>query len=86
MAEQEEQETPQRFTFGTVGFDARFPNTNQTKHCFQSYIDYHRCINAKGEDFVPCKQFWHAFQSLCPSEWVERWDEQRDNGNFPVDL
>lgn len=38
------------------GFDARFPNQNQTKHCWQNYVDYHKCINAKGEDFKPCRQ------------------------------
>jgi hypothetical protein len=39
-----------------IGFDARFPNQNQTKHCWQNYVDYHKCILAKGEDFAPCKQ------------------------------
>ena len=29
---------------------------NQTKHCWQNYVDYHKCINAKGEDFAPCRQ------------------------------
>ena len=38
------------------GFDARFPNQNQTKHCWQNYVDYHKCILAKGEDFAPCRQ------------------------------
>lgn len=31
---------------------------NQTKHCWQNYVDYHKCINAKGEDFAPCRQVW----------------------------
>jgi hypothetical protein len=39
-----------------TGFDARFPNQNQTKHCWQNYVDYHKCIIAKGEDFAPCRQ------------------------------
>lgn len=39
-----------------TGFDARFPNQNQTKHCWQNYVDYHKCITAKGEDFKPCRQ------------------------------
>lgn len=39
-----------------IGPDARFPNTNQTKHCWQNYVDYHKCINAKGEEFAPCLQ------------------------------
>jgi hypothetical protein len=29
---------------------------NQTKHCWQNYVDYHKCIIAKGEDFAPCRQ------------------------------
>ena len=42
------------------GVDARYPNTNQTKHCWQNYVDYHKCILAKGEDFAPCRQVRHA--------------------------
>jgi cytochrome c oxidase subunit 6b len=69
--------------FQTAEFDARFPNQNQTKHCYQNYLDYHKCITAKGEDFAPCQQFWRAFHSLCPNEWITRFDEQRAAGNFP---
>jgi cytochrome c oxidase subunit 6b len=39
-----------------TGYDARFPNQNQTKHCWQNYVDYHKCIIAKGEEFRPCRQ------------------------------
>ncbi len=62
---------------GDLGFDARFPNQNQTKHCWQNYVDYHKCIIAKGEDFAPCRQFFLAYRSLCPSGWTSRWDDQR---------
>jgi cytochrome c oxidase subunit 6b len=48
----------------SIGFDARFPNVNQTKHCWQNYVDYHKCINAKGEDFKPCKQVQHLSGSF----------------------
>ncbi|KAL9605873.1 MAG: hypothetical protein Q9179_000937 [Wetmoreana sp. 5 TL-2023] len=48
------------FKFVT-GFDARFPNQNQTKHCWQNYVDYHKCILAKGEDFAPCRQHTAPF-------------------------
>ncbi|KAJ4523439.1 Cytochrome c oxidase subunit 6B [Exophiala dermatitidis] len=92
------------FKFVTAGYDARFPNQNQTKHCWQNYVDYHKCILAKGEDFKPCRQvyrhlwvekeefnadtiqFYLAYRSLCPSSWIARWDDQREAGNFPVDL
>lgn len=34
----------------------------------QNYVDYHKCVNAKGEEFAPCQQFKRAYRSLCPSE------------------
>lgn len=42
-----------------------------------AYVADHKCILAKGEDFAPCRQFWLAYRSLCPSGWYQRWDEQR---------
>ena len=36
-------------------------------YSWQSYVDYHKCVNAKGEDFAPCKQFKRVFRSICPS-------------------
>ncbi|KAL6944653.1 Cytochrome c oxidase subunit 6B [Hanseniaspora vineae] len=70
----------------TPGFDPRFPNQNQTKHCWQSYVDYYKCINVKGEDFAPCKTFFRTFTALCPLDWVSKWDEQRENGTFTGDI
>ncbi|KAG0291465.1 Cytochrome c oxidase subunit 6B, partial [Dissophora globulifera] len=64
-------------------FDARFPNTNQSKHCWQAYGDYHKCVDARGEEFTPCKEFHRVFKTLCPNEWVNRWDEQRGEGTIP---
>ncbi|CAD0037680.1 unnamed protein product [Aureobasidium pullulans] len=80
MADDEDRVT-MPFKFVT-GFDARFPNQNQTKHCWQNYVDYHKCILAKGEDFKPCRQFFLAYRSLCPSSWATRWDDQR--GESPI--
>ncbi|KLO11567.1 cytochrome c oxidase, subunit VIb [Schizopora paradoxa] len=77
-------EAQSNYLLQTAGFDARFPNTNQTKRCFQNYVDYNRCINAKGEDFAPCKQFLKAYHSLCPNAWIEKFDEQKENGTFPA--
>ena len=31
----------------TAKFDARFPNTNQTKNCWQNYVDFHKCQKIK---------------------------------------
>ncbi|KAI5121233.1 hypothetical protein M0805_007240 [Coniferiporia weirii] len=109
MSDSDEGSLTSKFVLQTAGFDARFPNTNQSRHCFQNYTDYFKCITAKGEDFAPCKQFRRAYNSLCPSasvlivhptsslltsaqtfdtldEWITKWDEQRENGNFPASL
>ncbi|KAH8981605.1 cytochrome c oxidase subunit VIb [Lactarius hatsudake] len=84
-----------KYVLQTAGFDARFPYTNQTRHCYQNYTDYFKCIAAKGEDFAPCKQFKRAYNSLCPSEslfraafpnLIAKWDEERENGTFPASL
>ncbi|CAD6886907.1 unnamed protein product [Tilletia laevis] len=74
------------FTLQTASFDARFPNQNQNKHCYQNYLDYFRCINAKGEEHTPCKHFYRKYHSLCPNEWIAKWDEQRENNAFPASL
>ncbi|CAK9313055.1 unnamed protein product [Citrullus colocynthis] len=70
----------------TAPVDFRFPTTNQTRHCFTRYIEYHRCIQAKGEGAPECNKFAKYYRSLCPSEWVEKWNEQRENGTFPGPL
>ncbi|XP_037937238.1 cytochrome c oxidase subunit 6B2-like isoform X4 [Teleopsis dalmanni] len=67
----------------TAPFDPRFPNQNQTRYCYQSYLDYHRCQKIRGEAYAPCNYFKKVFNSMCPNAWVEKWDEQRDAGNFP---
>ncbi|KAL1949791.1 hypothetical protein VTO73DRAFT_8672 [Trametes versicolor] len=111
-----ESDLSSKYVLQTAGFDARFPNTNQTRHwsvpspilsspfsarsdvaprnhpflphlhSFQNYTDYFKCIAAKGEDYAPCKQFKRAYNSLCPNEWINKWDEQRENGTFPASL
>ncbi|KAJ9055485.1 Cytochrome c oxidase subunit 6B [Entomophthora muscae] len=70
----------------TAPFDARFPNTNQTKHCWQSYVDYHKCIGAKGEDSSLCVQFFKNYNSLCPSSWIDRWNDQLEAGTFASNI
>ncbi|CAI0447869.1 unnamed protein product [Linum tenue] len=70
----------------TAPADFRFPTTNQTRHCFTRYIEFHRCVAAKGEDAQDCQKYAKYYRSLCPSEWVDRWNEQRENGTFPGPL
>ena len=70
----------------TAPFDPRFPNQNQTKHCFTSFLDYHKCIKARGEDYGPCQYFKRCYQSLCPNAWIAKWEDQMEEGKFPAPL
>ncbi|KAF3445913.1 hypothetical protein FNV43_RR11090 [Rhamnella rubrinervis] len=84
--DEEEAEETQEIKLETAPADFRFPTTNQTRHCFTRYVEYHRCITAKGEDAPECDKFAKFYRALCPGEWVERWNEQRENGTFPGPL
>ncbi|KAM4133518.1 hypothetical protein ACJW30_01G335100 [Castanea mollissima] len=70
----------------TAPVDFRFPTTNQTRHCFTRYIEFHRCLAAKGEESGACETFAEDYRSFCPGDWVERWNEQRETGTFPGPL
>jgi len=70
----------------TIPFDPRFPNMNQTRNCWQNYVDFHRCQNLKGEEYEPCQFFFKNFKTICPTAWVEKWDDQREKGAFPANL
>ncbi|CAN0908309.1 Putative cytochrome c oxidase subunit 6b-like [Linum grandiflorum] len=38
----------------------------------------------KDEDEVgECEKLAKYYRALCPSEWIERWNEQREQGIFP---
>uniref|UniRef100_A0A6V7QS25 Cytochrome c oxidase subunit 6b-1-like n=1 Tax=Ananas comosus var. bracteatus TaxID=296719 RepID=A0A6V7QS25_ANACO len=84
--QEEEAEEKPEIKLETAPADFRFPTTNQTRHCFTRYIEYHRCIAAKGEGAKECEKFAKYYRSLCPGEWIERWNEQRENGTFPGPL
>ncbi|XP_074098687.1 cytochrome c oxidase subunit 6B1-like isoform X2 [Cotesia typhae] len=63
-------------------YDPRFPNTNQTRNCYQNFIDFHRCKKVRGEDFEACKYFKRIYTIICPNAWIEKWDEQIAEGRF----
>jgi len=70
----------------TIPFDPRFPNQNQTRNCWQNYVDFHRCQKLKGEEYEPCQFFFRNFKTICPTAWVEKWDEQREKDAFPANI
>ncbi|XP_063038962.1 cytochrome c oxidase subunit 6B1-like isoform X1 [Melospiza melodia melodia] len=68
------------------GFCRRFPNQNQTRNCWQNYLDFQRCqraMDARGADATPCQWYFRVYKSLCPTSWVTAWDEAREEGTFP---
>lgn len=72
--------------YKTAPFDSRFPNQNQTRNCWQNYLDFHRCekaMAAKGADATPCQWYYRVYKSICPTSWVTTWDEYREEGTFP---
>ena len=75
--------------FKSAPFDARFVQTNQARNCFQNYIDYHRCnsvMDAKGKDNHVCTFFKLCYNDLCPDSWVEKWNDQVEEGTFPAKI
>lgn len=64
-------------------FDARFPNQQQSRNCFQNILDFQRCIKIKGEDYEPCHYFKYAYRSLCPKEISENYEEMIEKNVFP---
>ncbi|KAL5551242.1 hypothetical protein UlMin_001418 [Ulmus minor] len=55
----------------------------QTRHCYASYVEYHKCIKERGKSASECDKFEKHYKFLCPNEWIERWDQQRELGTFP---
>ena len=79
-AEEEEEEEPKpELKLGTAPNDWRFP----AKHCYTRYQEFHKCESQRGEGAEECAFFKRAFKSVCPNDWVEEWDEQREAGTFP---
>eukprot|EP00924_Labyrinthula_sp_SR-Ha-C_P004663 maker-scaffold_1-snap-gene-7.39-mRNA-1 protein AED:0.40 eAED:0.40 QI:140/1/1/1/0.5/0.33/3/78/78 len=63
--------------------DPRFPNTNQSQHCWTRYNEWILCLKKTEGDEDACKESRFFAEDICPNEWIEDWDEQREEGNFP---
>lgn len=66
----------------TTPLDPRFPNMNQAQHCWTRYNEFVLCLKTYDGDEDACKSYYQNAASLCPSSWVERWNEQREEGTF----
>ena len=66
----------------TAPIDPRFTATNQSRHCFVRYNEAHKCYAEKGEDAPECARIARDYRALCPTEWVNAWNEARENGTW----
>ncbi|XP_039322774.1 cytochrome c oxidase subunit 6B2 isoform X2 [Saimiri boliviensis] len=76
---------PPRKKWWTPPFDPRFPNQNQTRNCYQNFLDYQRCVKTmsrRGKNSEPCEYYFRVYNSLCPTSWVQNWNEQIKDGTF----
>ncbi|KAI8466850.1 MAG: cytochrome c oxidase, subunit VIb [Monoraphidium minutum] len=64
----------------TAPYDPRFPATNQARHCFVRYNEYYKCVFERGAEAQRCGFYKRAYESMCPEEWVDEWEELREKG------
>ncbi|XP_043525819.1 cytochrome c oxidase subunit 6B1-like, partial [Frieseomelitta varia] len=64
------------------GEDPRFQQQNQTLRCWVMYHDFYRCEHILGEKSDVCTWFKQVFTSICPNDWIRRWDELRIEGKL----
>jgi cytochrome c oxidase subunit 6b len=68
----------------TAAVDMRFPSTNQARTCYTRYNEYYKCLQLKGDDCADCVPFKKAALSLCPMDWIEKWEDARENGEHAL--
>eukprot|EP00095_Tigriopus_kingsejongensis_P001666 maker-scaffold857_size87770-snap-gene-0.28 protein:Tk01666 transcript:maker-scaffold857_size87770-snap-gene-0.28-mRNA-1 annotation:"hypothetical protein TRIADDRAFT_21297" len=81
-----EEQIKEKMAAANPPMDSRFPNQNQTRNCYQNFVDFQRCVRLRGEDYQPCQFFRRNYLYLCPSTWIEKWEEKIENGTFPAKL
>eukprot|EP00230_Micromonas_polaris_P003091 CAMPEP_0119210216 /NCGR_PEP_ID=MMETSP1327-20130426/2088_1 /TAXON_ID=38833 /ORGANISM="Micromonas pusilla, Strain RCC2306" /LENGTH=112 /DNA_ID=CAMNT_0007207205 /DNA_START=26 /DNA_END=364 /DNA_ORIENTATION=- len=81
--EEEEEEAAVEIKIETAPFDPRFPQTNQAKHCYTRYNEFHKCKAQNGEDDEECEKYARYYRSMCPTDWVNKWNEEREAGTWP---
>ncbi|KAJ1451570.1 cytochrome c oxidase, subunit VIb [Pelagophyceae sp. CCMP2097] len=67
----------------TTPVDKRFPSTNQANHCWNRYNEWVMCLKKTDGDEDACKVMRQFAMSICPDDWSKKWDEEREEGNFP---
>uniref|UniRef100_A0A7S0GB85 Uncharacterized protein n=1 Tax=Proboscia inermis TaxID=420281 RepID=A0A7S0GB85_9STRA len=60
-----------------------FPSQNQAAHCWNRYNEWVVCMKTTEGDRGKCAGSRQLAGSICPDEWQEKWDEEREEGTFP---
>ncbi|XP_066590610.1 cytochrome c oxidase subunit 6B2 isoform X2 [Prorops nasuta] len=66
----------------TVREDPRFQQTDVTLRCYVMYADFYRCEKILGEGTEACAWFKKAYETFCPTRWIENFDDLRTTGRF----
>jgi cytochrome c oxidase subunit 6b len=66
----------------TTPRDKRFPAVNQAGHCFNRYNEWLVCLKQTNGNQLACSRLRQFANSICPSDWTDKWDEQREEGTF----
>lgn len=64
----------------TSAVDMRFPSTNQARTCYTRYNEYYKCLQTNGDGSAECDVLKKAALSLCPMDWIEKWEDSREGG------
>lgn len=57
--------------------DARFPNMNQTQHCWTKFNTFIMCMNHfEGADQKRCMVHRRHFKEMCPDRMTNQWIDQ----------
>lgn len=70
--EEEEEEKKPEIKIQTAPLDIRFVTTNQARHCYTRYQEYHKCAKEKGDDAEECSFFQRAYRAICPGDWIDK--------------
>ncbi|CAN4127765.1 unnamed protein product [Withania somnifera] len=50
---------------------------DEIRRCYACFCGYHKCLEEKGSKDSECEKIGKAYKSSCPSEWIEKWHEEK---------
>ena len=76
---QDEDEEITQDKIKTTPFHNQFLTTNQAPHCWNRYNEWIMCLKTcTGNKEKKCKLLRQLAHSICPDDWMNKWDDERD--------